>query len=109
MLCFHRVDLPFSPPQQNYLFQDAIKSQYHQSENNKHDVFQINMLFVYNNPLVTHLVLKIDSINKLTSQCDWANYSAFQNLTLFEVHNKVTIMLKNSTLSCKQSLHNIAI
>ena len=81
--------------------------QYYVPENNKPEDFQINFLFDYIDPPNAELFREIDSINKLTSQCNWANDAAFQNSTSFAVHSKViNIRLMNNGLSYQLSKHS---
>jgi len=81
--------------------------QYYLPENNKPEDFQIDLLFDDKHSPDVDLLKEIDSINKLTSQCNWSNDSAFQNYNPFAVNSQViNIRLINKTLSHQLSLHS---
>ena len=81
--------------------------QYYVPENNRPEDFQINLLFDYIDSPDAELFREIDSINKLTLQCNWTYEAAFQDSTSFAVHSKIiNIRLMNDTLSYQLSKHS---
>ena len=65
--------------------------QYYLPDNSKPEDFHINLFFDYKDSPDAELVKKVDSINKLTSQCNWTKDSEFQNSTPIPYTTKLLI------------------